>query len=254
MKHPLTLALAAAVAVTLTACGTPGTPTASTTTTTTTTVVVTPETTAPAPSQPAPQASACEQLKGTVTDGTCTVHEETARYTIDITFPADYPDQQAIADLMTKQRDGFLEIIAERPDRENPYALDIKGTEYRSASPETVSVVFLGYSEWGGAHPITNYDALSYDLAADAPLTFEKLFKPGSDPVATLDPIVQQQLTQRFEGVTVGPNPNGAQTYRSFALTDDALLIFLSQGAWLFSAGGPIELSIPRSELADVLA
>lgn len=242
------IACVSVAAIATAACGT-----SSQTEPSTTTVTQTPGATTTSPSEkPSDQATACGQFGGTLAGQTCAVHEETGKYTVDMVFPSDYPDQQALIDLLNTQRDGFLDLLKERPDREDPYALELKGTPYQST--DTVSLVFQEYVNVGGAHPTTNYDALNYDLKTKAPITFETLFKPGSDPVATLDPIVQAELTKRLDGYEIPPNPSGAEIYQSFALTDDAVIFFLSQGAWAFEAAGPQEISIPRADLAAILA
>ena len=238
------IALLGAAAVVTAACGTSDTPTATETRTVTATTT------------PAAAASACDELRGAVADGTCTVHEESADYTVDMAFPAGYPDQASIVDVLTRQRDGFLDLISDRPGPPNPYALDITGEDYRSGDAEsgTVSVVFEEYVNVGGAHPATNYDALTYDLAQQAPITVDTLFTPGSDPTATLDPIVQNDFLQLLDGADIGPNPIGLEMYRAFALTDDAVVFFLGQGVWAFSAAGPREVSVPRADLESILA
>lgn len=249
------IALLGAAAVATASCGTSGAPTATETRTVTATTTSAPSTPA-ATSTPAAAATACDQLKGAVADGTCTVHEESADYTVDMTFPADYPDQASIVDVLTRQRAGFLDQISDRPGPPNPYALDITGKDYRSGDPEsgTVSVVFEEYVNVGGAHPTTNYDAVTYDLATKAPITVDTLFAPGSDPTATLDPIVQDDFRKLLDGADVGPNPIGLDMYRAFALTDDAVVFFLGQGVWAFSAAGPREVSVPRADLESILA
>ena len=118
----------------------------------------------------------------------------------------------------------------------------------------TESLVFEEYVNFGGAHPVTNYEALNFDLGKKAPITFDTLFKPEADPVAALDPLVQAELTKQLPGATVGDNPVGAQMYKNFALTDDAVLFFISQGQWTISAAGPQRVSIPRTQLASILA
>lgn len=247
------IALLGAAAVVTAACGTPGTPGTPSATSTETGTAAATSTPSPSPApSPAPEPTACDELGGTDSGGTCTVHDETAEYTIDMRFPVDYPDQRAIIDLLTDQRDGFLELLDERPDRQDRYALDVTGTEYRSAG--TVGVVFQEYVNVGGAHPTTNYDTLSYDLGTQAPITLGTLFRPGSDPVAVLDPIVRADLERLLDGYDVGPNPLGIEMYRNFAITDDAVIFFLGRGVWAFGAAGPREVSVPRSELADVLA
>jgi hypothetical protein len=42
--------------------------------------------------------------------------------------------------------------------------------------------------------------------------------------------------------------------YQNFALTDDSLLFFFSQGELIAESAGPIEASIPRATVAPLLA
>jgi hypothetical protein len=214
-------------------------------------------TTSAAPTTTDAASSACTRLEGTVGEaGRCTVHTETPNYTIDMSFPVDYPDQGAVGQVLTTQRDEFIALVEEPPVRDVPKALDITSQTYRSGTPSsgTESLVFEEYVNFGGAHPVTNYDALNFDLGKKAPITFDTLFNPGADPVAVLDPLVAAELTKQLPGATVGDNPVGAQMYKNFALTDDAVLFFISQGQWTISAAGAQTVSIPRTELASILA
>jgi hypothetical protein len=255
------IALAGAtVVVGAVACGGTGTPNGSSQSPTATTASTssTPATTSPGPSTPVTAApSACDELGGRVgPDQMCTVHTETAGYTIDMSFPVTYPDQQALADVLVRQRDQFVQTVTEPPVRDVAKALDIKPTSYRSGTPDagTVSLVLEEYVNVGGAHPETYYDALNYDLGKKAPITFDTLFKPGTDPVAVLDPIVENELKTRLQGALVDANPIGAEMYKNFALTDDAVIFFIGQGMWTFEAAGAQQVSVPRSELASILA
>jgi hypothetical protein len=200
--------------------------------------------------------SACSDLGGTVgAANLCTVHTETPAYTIDMRFPVDYPDQRGLSDLLTRERDQFVQAVSKPPQSPHPKALDITPTTYRSAAGDgTESVVFEEYADYGGAHPVTFYDALNYDLGKKAPITYETLFKPGTDPVAVLDPIVKAEFEKRLEGVPIDDNINGAKIYQNFALTDDAVIFFIGQGEWAFEAAGPQQFSVPRSALASILA
>jgi hypothetical protein len=200
--------------------------------------------------------SACSDLGGRVgVDELCTVHTETPGYTIDMRFPVDYPDQRALSDLLTRERDQFVEAVSKPPQPPYPKELDITPTTYRSAAGDgTESVVFEEYADYGGAHPVTFYDALNYDLGKKAPITYETLFKPGTDPVAVLDPIVKAEFEKLLEGTPIDENINGAKTYQHFALTDDAVIFFIGQGEWAFEAAGPQQFSVPRSELTSILA
>ncbi|MBJ7339330.1 esterase [Mycolicibacterium sp.] len=237
-------ALIIAVIAAASACGNPSTPGASSETVTTpptTSVTATP--------------SACDELGGKVgPDQVCTVHTEKSGYTIDMSFPVTYPDQKALAGVLVKQRDQFVKAVEEPPVRDVPKALDVTATTYRSATPATESVVLEEYVNVGGAHPETYYDALTYDLATKTPVTFATLFKPSSDPVAVLDPLVKAQWQKLLDGEPVQDNSIGADMYANFALTDDAVIFFIGQGLWEYEAVGPQQFSIPRSQLASILA
>ena len=116
------LVIAAAVILAATACNSSSKPAASSE------AITTPPTSSTSTSSaPTTTASACTELKGTVGEANlCTVHTETPNYTIDMSFPVDYPDQRAVADVLTNQRDQFIALVDEPPVRDVPKALDIK--------------------------------------------------------------------------------------------------------------------------------
>lgn len=244
------IALAAGMLTAATACsGSGSTPSESSSATT--------SSTSASPSTPAATPSSCTELGGTVgPDHFCTVHTQTPPYAIDMHFPVDYPDQTAVTDLLKRHRDLFIEAAGRPHAPDAQMALGIKGTTYRSGTPTsgTQSLVFDEYTDLGGAHPETEYAALSYDLGKHAPVTFDTLFKPGSDPVAVLDPIVEADLVKQFGGLAIDPNVIGDKMYQSFALTDDAVIFFIGRGMWANEAAGPTQVSVPRSDLASILA
>ena len=258
-RHALLTLACAAVVAGSTACGSssPTSPSSQTATASSTSPGTTAKPTATTTTTAKASPSACDDLGGTVgPDQLCKVHTEAAGYTIDLSFPVDYPDQHALSDVLKRQRDQFIQTVSEPPVRDVPKALDIKSTTYRSGTPETgtESLALEEYVNVGGAHPETYYDALNFDLGKQAPITFETLFKPGTDPVAVLDPIVENELKSRLEGAPVDANPIGAAMYKNFALTDDAVIFFIGQGEWTIEAAGPQQVSVPRSELAAILA
>ncbi|HJT93695.1 MAG TPA: DUF3298 domain-containing protein, partial [Mycobacterium sp.] len=77
--------------------------------------------------------SACVDLGGVVgQDQICRVHAANSTYTLDLSFPNDYPDQAPLTAYLTQARDGFINV-AEMPGSYNlPYQLDAKGVGYRS--------------------------------------------------------------------------------------------------------------------------
>ncbi len=96
-------------------------------------------------------------------------------------------------------------------------------------------------------HPVAWYKAFNYNLTTHTPITFDTLFKPGTDPLAVLNPILERKF---------GPLPQGdpgADVYKNFAISDDAVIFFFDQGQVLGHESGDLEMSVPRSELASLL-
>ena len=69
-----------------------------------------------------------------------------------------------------------------------------------------------------------------------------------------MDSIVREQWSSLSDYGELGENTSGATAYRSFALTDDAVIFFINQGQWLPQVAGPRQVSVPRTALASVLA
>ncbi|MDT5279766.1 MAG: hypothetical protein QOJ20_961 [Mycobacterium sp.] len=203
--------------------------------------------------------SACADLNGTVgPDGVCGVHTSNSTYTLDITFPNDYPDQHALTAYLTQARDGFVNV-SQMPGSYNlPYELDAKGTGYRSGSPTggTQSVVFTMWQNVGGVHPQTWYESFNWDVGKKAPITFDTLFKPGTKPLDVIYPAVEQYI-QKQQGLIDGIPPSvglDPSKYQNFALTDDAVIFFFGQGELFAESAGPVEAPVPRATLAPLLA
>jgi hypothetical protein len=209
---------------------------------------------APASAQPA----SCADLGGVIEkDQTCHIETTTATYTLDVSYPLDYPDQQALTDYVKKDRDDFVNFVASQRPRDRPLEHALYPHSYRSGTGDsgTASVVFEIYDD-SGAHPVTGFDSFNYDRATHTPITFGTLFKPGTDTVAVLDPIVQREMEKHWKGYQ-DPAPHntlGDRVYQNFALTDDAVTFYIAQGMWLAEVAGPQKVSIPRSQLASVLA
>lgn len=197
--------------------------------------------------------SVCADLAGTVdAEGVCHVHDAAPGYQLDFSFPVDYPDQQPVSDYLTQQREGFTDWVARfgQNGSGRPYTDSVTGTTYRSGG--TQSLVFEIENDTGFAHeghPEVSFMTFTYDLGKQAAVTIDTLFAPGTDPVAVLNPIVQQQLTAR--GLTVGDLD--IDSYRNFAPTDEAVIFFLGESQ-MRDLSGPHQVSVPRSELAGVLA
>lgn len=203
--------------------------------------------------------TACTDLGGAVgPDGICRVHAANPTYTLDMSFPTDYPDQGALTAYLTQSRDGFVNV-AQMPGSWNlPYQLDAKGTGYHSGSPTTgtQSLVFEMYQNVGGVHPQTYYEAFNWNLAKGAPITFDSLFKPGTKPLDVIYPEVNKYLQKQQGMVDPVPARDGLDpaNYKNFALTDDSVIFFFGQGEMFAEAAGATQASVPRAMLAPLLA
>jgi hypothetical protein len=210
-------------------------------------------TSAPAAASPA---TACAEVGGTIeADQTCRVSEETPDYTLDFQFPVGYPDQQALTNYVQERRDGFIEWATEGLATSSTYALHIIGSSYQSGTPAsgTRSLVLTVGTD-GGVHPVTTYKAFNYDVTKQAPITFDTLFKPGTQPLAVLNPIVQRTWEKRGGTGPLSFDDVDSRTYENFALTDEAVIFFLNQDGLLPHEAGDLKVTVPRAEIESLLA
>jgi hypothetical protein len=204
--------------------------------------------------QPVP----CADFGGVLDGAVCKVHTATDTYTMDISYPSDYPDPGPMLDYLRQTRDGFVNV-SQMPGSTNlPYALDITSEQYRSgvAPGGTQSVALKIYQNVGGAHPLTWFKAYNYNLVARQPITFDSLFLPGSKPLPVILPIVQNEInTQLGSSVPIAAGDGlDPSNYANFAITDTELIFFFGQGELLPSAAGAVAAHVPKSAVAAMLA
>jgi len=125
------------------------------------------------------------------------------------------------------------------------------GKAYQSGDTRSL-VLTIGNDT--GVHPVTTYQAFNFSLSDHAPVAFETLFKPGSNPLAVLNPIVRQHLLTRDPTAAAAADDLTAASYQQFAITDDAIIFFFNQDGLLPHEDGPLQVTVPRSELASMLA
>jgi uncharacterized protein DUF3298 len=196
--------------------------------------------------------SACDALGGTAgADQICHVQTAKDDYTLDFRFPVDYADQPALTDALTQERDDFVDWFKGMKSNPVPGELDIIGKAYQSAGTQSV-VLTIGNQS--GVHPTTTYKSLNYDLTRHVPITFETLFKPGTQPMTVLNPIVEREVNKHGGPGALTLTDLGADAYRSFAITDDAVIFFFNQDELLSHVDGTLTVKVPRTELAGLLA
>lgn len=194
----------------------------------------------------------CASMAGTVDGGQlCHVHVSNPTYTLDLAFPVDYPDEQALTSYVSQNRDGFLNVVQTSEPRDQPYQMVVTTEQYRSGQPPhgTRSVVLKLFQDLGGTPPSTWYKAFNYDLDRKHPITFDTLFAPGAKPLDSIYPIVQRDLErQTVLGATVLPSAGlDPSHYQNFAITDDELVFYFAQGELLPPFVGPAHAWVPRN-------
>ena len=200
----------------------------------------------------------CADVSGVAVGPTCQIRATEPAYTLSIDYPTDYPEPTAVVDYVKQTRDGFLNVAKSPEPRDMPYELDTTATEYNSALPPrgTQSVVFKTYQGVGGAHPQTYYKSFNWDQTYRKPITIENFFREGTQPFPLIYPVVQAELTKQLgQPVDISPGVGlDPSRYENFAITNDAIVFFFSQGVLLPESAGAVEVSVPRGPIDFMIA
>lgn len=191
----------------------------------------------------------CTALGGVVQGETCRVRASSPAYTIDLAFPLDYPDEQAIVDYLVQTREGFVNVSQTPGLRNRPHEMAVTAESFRSA--RTRSVVLTLFQDVGSAHPTTWYKTFTYDVGLARPVTFDTLFAPGADPLDAIFPIVRRTLESET-GLVGGISPADGRDpahYQNFAVTDDSVVFFFGRAELLPSYAGATSVTLLRNEI-----
>lgn len=203
----------------------------------------------------------CADLKGARAGSTCQIQLSDVGYNVDISFPTDYPDLKPVSDYITLTRDAFLNVAKSSAPRDAPYQLDITSTDYGSAIPPrgTQAVVFKVVQNVGTAQPQTTYKAFNWDQSYRKSIVYTPTDDKTTplwrvdDPLKTVFPIVQAELQK--QGVVVSPTAGyDPLSYQEFAVTNDGVIFFFSQGVLLPPGAAATQVLVPRSAIDPMLA
>ena len=200
----------------------------------------------------------CADIKGANSGTVCQIAITDPGYTVDISFPSNFPDMKSVTEFVAKTRDAFLNVAKSSSPRDAPYALDITPTTYTSLVPPRgqLSVVLKVYQNTGGAHPQTSFKSFAWDQTYRKLITYETLWQPEADPLPVVFPVVQSELQkQTGEPVPISPAAGlDPANYQNFAITNDGVIFFFSQGGLLPDAAGAMQVLVPRSVIVPLLA
>ena len=204
---------------------------------------------------PVSAAPPCAELGGTIETGQqCHVHTANSSYNLDMRFPVDYADQQALTDYLVQNRDGFVTVAKSPGLRDMPYEMDATFEQHRSgpASGGTQSVVLKIFQDIGGPQPSTWYKSFTYDSGTKKAVTFDTLFASNSKSLDTIFPIVQREL-ERQTGVPAILISSGSGLdpahYQNFAITNDDLIFYFAPGELLPLSAGATSVRVPRNAI-----
>ena len=200
----------------------------------------------------------CADLKGVDTGQACQIQLSDPAYNVKISFPSSYPDTKSIADYISQTRDGFLNVAKSSTPRDVPYELDITSTTYESAVPPRGSqaVVLQTYQNSGGPHPEISYKSFDWDQAYRKAITFDTLWRANANPLPIVYPIVQADVQKQLGQPVPIPSSAGLDpaNYQNFAITNDGVIFFFSQGTLLPEAAGAVQVLVPRAAIDSMLA
>lgn len=191
----------------------------------------------------------CASLGGVVQGNSCSVQADEPSYTMNVNFPLDYPNGQAIIEYLSQTREGFLNVVNTPDSRNLPYEMDVTAESLRSA--RTRSVVLTLFQNVGAAHPTTWYKTFTYDVERGRTVTFDTLFAPDADPLAAIFPIVQSKL-QADTGLADSISPADGRDpsrYQNFAITDESVIFYFGRAEMLPSYAGAVSVEVPRSAI-----
>lgn len=150
----------------------------------------------------------CKDLKGISIGSTCEIQVSDPGYSVDISFPLDYPDLKSVAAYISQTRDAFLNVAKSGAPRDAPYELTITPTEYLSQVPPrgTQGVVFTVYQDAGADGPRTTFKSFNWDQAYRKAIIYtaapdDRQNTPlwrVDDPLTTVAPLVAADLQQQL--------------------------------------------------------
>ncbi|GAB5015619.1 RsiV family protein [Mycobacterium avium subsp. hominissuis] len=210
----------------------------------------------------------CLAIGGNVQSGNvCRIYEDAPTYMSDLRFSTDYTDSRPVIDFVTQTRDQFVRAAQSPGAQGLPYQLTIRYYNFRSGQPAR-SYQELG-QPWHGTQTLvlmtqrlmdpstpsgTTYKTFTFDYDRNRPVTFDSLFAPGANPMASIYPAVKtelerQQLDRKFklEPAAVWQDPSH---YQNFAITDDAVIFFFGTSELPISVeAGPLFAPVSRANL-----
>jgi hypothetical protein len=181
---------------------------------------------------------------------------------IDVEFPeSDSPEVTAImrrdienlVEGFRKTTEGIL-LDEEVSEMGLPYGLWIR-SEHTQFVPWLDSFIFTVSLHTGGAHPNTTIVTYTFNLEDNTPFAVTDLFAEDVEVYELLAHYAQEQIDVEWsdaEWITTGTEPTEAN-YRSWALSEDSLVLYFDPYQVAPYAVGVVKVHIPLAEIEGSL-
>ncbi|MFA5936054.1 MAG: DUF3298 and DUF4163 domain-containing protein [Patescibacteria group bacterium] len=221
-----------------------------------------------APSAPATKIDASLFVKETI-------HEEAARYEIDVSYPrmngfVDADIQAAFNELIEQRvQDRIAEFRKIQGEFENesseipnePNWFLGQDFDVYTGAFGRFSIVMEGSEYTGGAHPNAFYDTVVFDLSTKKEVMFKDLFTSPEEGLVFVSDYAITELTERNtqaeftddEWMQSGAGPK-EDNYTTWYLTEKELVIIFTPYQVAAYAAGPSEVRIPYDAMKGLLA
>lgn len=164
--------------------------------------------------------------------------------------------QTAISDYLQGIVDEFMagvEMTADAPGAlflETEHEIFYHGANIRS-------VAFFTSTYMGGASPFLLANAMTFNTETDQVLALDDLFVEGADYMTPIKAAVQADLVGQLgedlrDFIEAGTSDDAA--FHNFAISDDALIFFFSEGDVAPNAAGPRSAEVLLSDLGSIWA
>ncbi len=165
--------------------------------------------------------------------------------------------QNAVSNYMERAIEEFMGEVEMTTMSPGPLFLE---TEYEIFyyKPHIVSIALFTSTYMGGARPHLFVDALAFDTERGQMVALDDLFVGDVDYIPAIQAAVQADLVDQLgedlrDYIEAGTGDDPAN-YNRFTITDDALIIFFSQGDIGPSVVGPRSARVPLSDIWDIWA
>ncbi|MCC6800531.1 MAG: DUF3298 and DUF4163 domain-containing protein [Anaerolineae bacterium] len=202
--------------------------------------------------------------------GTWSVEEQRCKISLTVEVNIDYPlelttaypvIEEAVDRFLVEERAMFLAPLSD-PEfvyySPGPMTLLVQ-YETESFSEDYLSLKFTVYTFSGGAHGMTYFETMTFDLVKEIQLALSDLFLPEKDFLEVIAPIAQAAVAEQLgdmadaDWIAQGAGPV-LENYQNWMLTPDALVFTFEPYQVAAYAAGPQTVTIPLADIADILA